>query len=146
MTLTGTHCGRQFPDPRLETQQLLAELKITLGTSNPFQLVLCPEGQEGKDLSPFRRRGWGAQRGRSLRLLCEFCPASALLLGTGLMMDFYPDPRTFPSRPCPLFRMRRTLSAPEMMTYGLIFCPGIWAEIVVKYPFNFIVLRVHSRI
>lgn len=52
-TLSGCVGGRQFPDPKLETQQSFAELKITLGTSNPLQLLLCPEGQEGKDLSPF---------------------------------------------------------------------------------------------
>lgn len=64
----GCSRGRQFPGQRLETQQLLAELKITLETSNHFQVLLCPEGQEGKDLSPIwkEERGEGGEQSQIL--------------------------------------------------------------------------------
>lgn len=56
-TLSGCVGGRQFPDPKLETQQSFAELKITLGTSNLCNFCSAQKGRKEKTFPPFGGSG-----------------------------------------------------------------------------------------
>lgn len=80
-----SRCGCEGSSrPEAETQQSFTELYKTLGTRSPFQLPLGPEWREGKELSPLGGSGEKKKRGRSMRLLRETCPASALPSGAEL--------------------------------------------------------------